>query len=83
MEELKEALENMRGKCVDIRTRHRFFGDQNIQMRFEPEIELGYGFCCRGQRIYIRKDELTTYSIKDNDIIIFGDNMEIDIKVAS
>ena len=79
MIELKEALEKIKGKYVDIYTRHRLFGVQHIQMNFDPEINLGYGFRCKGQSIYIRENELIDYLIVDNRIIIDGENIEIKI----
>ena len=83
MMELKEVLEKMKGEYVNIYTRHRLFGTQHIRMRFDPEIELGYGFRCKGQSIYIRENELVDYLIIDNRVIIIGENIEINIKVAS
>lgn len=79
MIKFKEALEEMRGEYVDIYTKHRFFGSQHIQMKFDPETEIGYGFYCKGQTIYICEDEIVSYIIEDNEIIIKGKDMEIKI----
>lgn len=79
MIKLKETLEEMRGEYVEIYTKHRFFGSQHIQMKFDPETEIGYGFHCKGQTIYIREDEIVDYVVGDNEIIINGKDMEIKI----
>lgn len=79
MIKLKETLEEMRGEYVEIYTKHRFFGSQHIQMKFDPATEIGYGFHCKGQTIYIREDEIVDYVVGDNEIIINGKDMEIKI----
>ena len=79
MIKLKETLEEMRGEYVEIYTKHRFFGSQHIQMKFDPETEIGYGFYCKEQTIYIREDEIVDYVVGDNEIIINGKDMEIKI----
>lgn len=79
MIKLTETLEEMRGEYVEIYTKHRFFGSQHIQMKFDPETEIGYGFHCKEQTIYIREDEIVDYVVGDNEIIINGKDMEIKI----
>lgn len=83
MIKLKEALEEMRGKCVDIYTKHRLWGNQHIQMEFDPEIKFGYGFRCGGQAIYICDNDVIDYNVAKDKISISGKNMEIDITITS
>lgn len=82
MVNLKEALEQMRGEYVDIYTKHRLFDDQHIRMKFDPETEIGFGFHCKGQTIYIRDDDIIEYEIQyssDCKVIINGNDMTIKI----
>ena len=57
------ALKNIKGKKVKIHTNHKLYGKQNICMEFEPETEIGLGFKCKEQTIYIDKDNITNYYI--------------------
>lgn len=68
MRQLVNALKELKGKHVHISTAHGLFGHQCIEMEFDPETELGVGFRCKGQSIYITDDELVSYSIKDDEI---------------
>lgn len=79
MIKLTDALENMKGECVDIYTKHRLFGDQHIQTKFYPETEIGFGFHCKGQVICITDKDYIGYSIGRDMIIIYGNNMNIKI----
>lgn len=83
MIELKETLEEMRGKYVDIYTEHKFFGSQHIKMKFEPETKIGYGFHCGEQIIYIRDNEVVSYIIKEHGVNINGRNTIINITITS
>lgn len=79
MVELIEALEAIRGREVDIYTRHKLFGDQHIQVRFSPETEVGLGFRCNEQIIYINEDDIIDYIVSNGEIIINGNMMTIKI----
>lgn len=80
MIDLTDAVEKMRGEYVNIYTKHRFFGSQHIQMKFDPETEIGYGFNCKGQTIYIKKNNIIGYNIEDSKITINGNDMSIEIE---
>lgn len=79
MIELTDALEQMRGEYVDIYTKHRFFGSQHIQMKFDPETEKGFGFHAKGQSIYIGYNEIVGYDIENSKVIVNGKDMTIEI----
>ncbi len=79
MIELTDALEQMRGEYVDIYTKHRFFGSQHIQMKFDPETQKGFGFHCKGQSIYIGDNEVVGYNIENSKVIVKGKDMTIEI----
>lgn len=83
MRDLMWALENIRGKSVNIYTKHKLFGDQHIQTKFIPEIKKGFGFCGVENSVYIRQNEMIDYNIKDNEIVINGANMEMKIILTS
>ena len=78
-EKIVEALKEIIGQEVKIYTEHKLFGTQQIEMEFEPEIELGIGFRCKGQAIYIDENDIVEYKINDNDMIINGTLMSIRI----
>lgn len=79
MREIIEALKGMKGEMVDIYTKHKFFDEQHIQMKFVPEIENGYGFRVRGQVIYIDKNDIVDYVVRNGEVIINGSVMTIKI----
>ena len=79
MREIIEALNEIMGQEVKIYTDHKLFGKQQIEMNFEPEIELGVGFRCKGQAIYIDENDIVGYTINENDIVINGTLMSIRI----
>lgn len=79
MRQIVEALESIKGKNVNIYTKHKLFGKQHIQMIFEPETEVGFGFHVRDQVIYIKKDDVTSYEINNEHIVINGSMMSIKI----
>ncbi len=79
MGQLIEALKNMKGENVDIHTRHKLFGNQHIQMNFVPETEIGFGFHCNGQSIYIKKNDVVDCCIEKCKVIIIGNDFEIEI----
>ena len=72
---MKEYLRNN----VDIHTEHNLFGKQHIQMKFVPETEAGWGFCVRGQAIYIDKDDIVSYDVDNEKVEINGKMMHIKI----
>ena len=79
MREIIKALNLLTGEFVDIYTDHKLFGKQHIQMQFEPETELGSGFRCKGQRIYIDHDDVTGYTITNEKIVVYSKLMRITI----
>jgi hypothetical protein len=81
--DLIEALESIRGKSVNIYTKHKLFGDQHIQTKFIPEIKKGFGFCGIEESVYVRQNEIIDYYTANNEIIINGTNMQIKIVVTS
>ena len=70
---MKEYLRNN----VDIHTEHNLFGKQHIQMKFVPETEIGLGFRCKEQIIYIDNDNLVDYYVENDKVIINGKMMSI------
>lgn len=74
-----EALNEIIGQEVKIYTFHKLFGKQQIEMEFEPETELGVGFRCKEQAIYIDENDIVGYEINENEVIINGDLMGIRI----
>ena len=72
---MKEYLRNN----VDIHTEHNLFGKQHIQMKFVPETEIGLGFRCKEQIIYIDNDNLVDYYVENDKVIINGKMMSIKI----
>lgn len=79
MREVIKALKEMEGEMVDIYTRHKFFDEQHIQMKFVPETEIGCGFRVRGQAIYIDKNDIVGYAVRNGEVIINGKMMTIKI----
>ena len=79
MREVIKALKEMEGEMVDIYTRHKFFDEQHIQMKFVPETEIGCGFQARGQAIYIDKNDIVDYVVRNGEVIINGKIMTIKI----
>ena len=76
-----DALKNMKGKQVNISTEHKLFGNQNISMVFKPETEIGLGFHCNDQIIYIDKQDVRFYDITEDEICIESELMRIVIKL--
>ena len=76
---MRQALNELKGKFVDIYTGHILFGDQHLQMQFDPETELGFGFRCRGQAIYIKEDEIVNCYAEEKEIFIESKLMYIKI----
>ena len=80
MEKLKKALEELEGKCVDIHVQHTFFGEQNVKIKkFIPVTDVGIGFKCRNQEVYIPHDQVKDYKIEKYMITINGFNRAISI----
>lgn len=79
MRQLIDALKEMKGKTADIYTGHKLFGKQHIQMKFVPETEVGWGFRVRGQAIYIDKNDIVGYVVRNGEIVINGKMMTIKI----
>lgn len=76
MKRIKCELENMKGKHVDIYTRHYLFDSQNLEAEaFIPITDIGIGFQCGDQKIYIKENEVESYDIKEDRIIINGQEM--------
>lgn len=81
MRKLIDVLKETEGKEVNIYTNHKLFGKQHIQMKLVPETEIGFGFRARGQAIYIDKDDIVGYVVRNGEIIINGKMMTIKIIV--
>lgn len=79
MREIIEALNGLKGKQVDIYTKHLLYGKQHIEMAFEPEVWLGLGFKCGEQTIYVKHDEVICNCVTENEIYIGGELMSIKI----
>lgn len=80
MEKLKKALKELEGKCVDIHVQHVLFGGQCLKFKeFIPVTDIGIGFKCRNQEIYIPYDQVIDYSIEKRMIMINGYNNVISI----
>ena len=80
MEELKQALKEMKGKNVNIRTRHRLFGENNIKCKhFVPVTENGAGFEFRDQTIYIKYNDINSYEIEKCKVTINGNGCSIEV----
>lgn len=76
MKRIKCELENMKGKHVDIYTRHYLFDSQNLEAEaFIPITDIGIGFQYGNQNIYIKENEVESYDIKEDRIIINGKEM--------
>ena len=82
MRQIIKALNDIKGKDVNIYTNHKIFGKQHIKMEFEPETEIGVGFRCRDQVIYMDNNEIVDFSIEDGKVIINGEMMSIIIVEA-
>lgn len=78
---LINALKNIEGRQVKISTEHQLFGSQSVCMEYKPETEIGFGFHCKDQVIYIDKDDVVSYSITDNEITIDGSLMHMRVTV--
>lgn len=73
MKNIKDALENMGGEQVDIYTKHYLFDGQHIESQsFLPITDIGVGFKYKNQKIYIKYDEIESYNVKADRIIING-----------
>lgn len=79
MRKLIDALKEIEGKEANIYTKHKLFGKQHIQMKFVPETEIGCGFRVRGQAIYIDKNDIVGYAVRNGEVIINGKMMTIKI----
>ena len=79
MREIIDALKNIEGKIVNICTSHKLYGEQHINIGFVPETEIGLGFHCKEQVIYIDKEDVVDWFISDNKIVINGNMMSISI----
>ena len=79
MREIIEVLNALKGKYVDIYTTHTLFGGQHIKMILDPEVDLGVGFRCNGQVIYIERNDILGYCKEKNGITINGNMMTIRI----
>lgn len=82
MREIIEALMEISGEYVEIYTEHKLFGKQHVQMEFAPETEIGLGFRCKGQAIYIDKNDVIDYYVGDKEIGIKGTMMCIKIRIV-
>ena len=82
MTTLINALKKIEGRQMQIHTEHKLFGSQNIYMKFQPETEIGIGFRCKDQVIYIDKDDIIGYDIEDDEILINGSLMYMRITVV-
>lgn len=80
MRQIIEALKKMQGKDVNIYTEHKLFGKQHLQMNLKPETEMGLGFCCKGQAIYIDHNEVTDWYADGHQVIINSNLMKITIQ---
>lgn len=84
MEELKQALKEMKGENVNIHTRHKLFGGDNIKCKyFIPITENGAGFEFRDQTIYIPYSKINSYKIEKCKIIINGNDCSIEVVKTS
>ena len=81
MRKLIDALKEIEGKEANIYTKHKLFGKQHIQMKFVPETEIGCGFRVRGQAIYIDKNDIVGYDVRNGEVIINGKMITIKIIV--
>lgn len=78
MIDLKDALNIMKGKHIDIYTEHNLFDDQHIEvLNFIPITDRGIGFKHGKQNIYIEETEIKSYSIEGNRISINGERLII------
>ena len=83
MRQIIKVLKAIKGKYVNVYTNHKLFGKQHLQMVFEPETEVGFGFHFRDQIIYIEKDDMVSYEINNEHIVINGSMMSIKIVQTS
>lgn len=79
MRQLINALREIEGKNVNIYTEHKLWGKQHLKIKFKPETEIGFGFHYKKQVIYIDKNEIIDYYHYNNQIIINGTMMCINI----
>lgn len=79
MREIIKSLNGIKGENVNIHTVHKLFGEQHIEMKFKPETEIGLGFHCKEQVIYIDNDDVIDYCVEDDKIVINGSMMCITI----
>lgn len=77
MRQVIEALKETTGANVNIYTEHVLFGKQHIKIKFQPETEIGLGFYCKDQIIYIDHNDVVGYDITNNKIVINGKMMHI------
>ena len=78
-----EELNKIKGQDVKIYIDHKLFGKQQIKMVFDPETELGIGFRCKNQSIYINEADIVDCEINEYSVIINGDLMCIRIEKLS
>ena len=79
-QKIVKELNKIKGQDVKIYIDHKLFGKQQIEMSFNPETELGVGFRCKNQSIYINENDIVGFEINDHSITINGDLMHICIK---
>ena len=66
----------MKGKHVDIYTRNYLFDSQNLEAEaFIRITDIGIGVQYGNQNIYIKENEVESYDIKEDRIIINGKEM--------
>lgn len=81
MRRIVEALNKINGQVADIFIEHRIFGKQHVTVIFKPETEIGLGFHCKEQIIYIDKTDLIDYEISDTSVVINGNMMKLKIVI--
>lgn len=80
MDKLKNALENIKGNCVDIYIKHSLFGDQHVKTEcFIPMTNGCAGFKYQDRAIYIKDNLIKQYDILKNKVIIYSINKNIEI----
>lgn len=79
IKELIRAMEIIRGEDAEISIFHKLYGDQKLRCIFSPMVDEKIGFNIKGQEIYIERDKIERFSLRDG--ICFTDNvMTIEIK---
>lgn len=79
IKELVKAMEIINGEDAEISIFHKLYGDQKLRCIFSPIVDERIGFNIKGQEIYIDRDKIERFSLRDR--ICFTDNvMTIEIK---